>query len=86
MLAMHDEREIQRSLDLKKEERLFDQAIFKMKNDAMIKSRLAKTPMKQLFQATIHAVNIDQNLKMNYLKSMVTRKANEATGLANTAV
>ena len=32
----------------------------------------------QLFQATVHAANIDDSVKMNHLKTMVTGKAKEA--------
>ena len=32
----------------------------------------------QLFQATVHAANIDDNVKMNHLKTMVTGKAKDA--------
>ena len=40
----------------------------------------------QLFQATVHAANIDDSVKMNHLKTMVTGKANEAiAGLKYTA-
>ena len=40
----------------------------------------------QLFQATVHASNIDDSVKMNHLKTMVTGKAKEAiAGLGNTA-
>ena len=40
----------------------------------------------QLFQATIHAANIDDSVKMNHLKTMVTGKAKEAiAGLGYTA-
>ena len=36
----------------------------------------------QIFQATVHAANIDDSVKMNHLKTMVTGKAKEAiTGL-----
>ena len=40
----------------------------------------------QLFQATVHAANIDDSVKMNHLKTMVTGKAKEAiAGLGFTA-
>ena len=40
----------------------------------------------QLFQATVHAANIDDSVKMNHLKTMVTGKAKEAlAGLGYTA-
>ena len=40
----------------------------------------------QLFQATVHAANIDDSVKMNHLKTMVTGKAKEAiAGLEYTA-
>ena len=40
----------------------------------------------QLFQATVHAANIDDSVKMNHLKTMVTGKAEEAiAGLGYTA-
>ena len=40
----------------------------------------------QLFQATLHAANIDDSVKMNHLKTMVTGKAKEAiAGLGYTA-
>ena len=40
----------------------------------------------QLFQATVHAANIDDIVKMNHLKTMVTGKAKEAiAGLGYTA-
>ena len=40
----------------------------------------------QLFQATVHAANIDDSVKMNHLKTMVTDKAKEAiAGLGYTA-
>ena len=40
----------------------------------------------QLFQATVHAANLDDNVKMNHLKTMVTGKAKEAiAGLGYTA-
>ena len=40
----------------------------------------------QLFQATVHAANIDDNVKMNHLKTLVTGKAKEAiAGLGYTA-
>ena len=40
----------------------------------------------QLFQATVHAANIDDSVKMNHLKTMVTGKAKEAiAGLGHTA-
>ena len=40
----------------------------------------------QLFQATVHASNIDDSVKMNHLKTMVTGKAKEAiAGLGYTA-
>ena len=40
----------------------------------------------QLFQATFHAANIDDSVKMNHLKTMVTGKAKEAiAGLGYTA-
>ena len=40
----------------------------------------------QLFQATVHAANIDDSVKMNHLKTMVTGKAKEANaGLGYTA-
>ena len=40
----------------------------------------------QLFQATVHAANMDDSVKMNHLKTMVTGKANEAiAGLGYTA-
>ena len=40
----------------------------------------------QLFQATVHAANIDDCVKMNYLKTMVTGKAKEAiAGLGYTS-
>ena len=32
----------------------------------------------QLFQATAHAANMDDSVKMNHLKTMVTGKAKEA--------
>ena len=32
----------------------------------------------QLFQATVHAANMDENVKMNHLKTMVTGKVKEA--------
>ena len=31
----------------------------------------------QLFQATVHAANMDDSVKMNHLKTMVTGKAKE---------
>ena len=40
----------------------------------------------QLFQATVHAANMDDSVKMNHLKTMVTGKAKEAiAGLGYTA-
>ena len=40
----------------------------------------------QLFQATVHAANIDDSVKMNHLKTMVTGKAKGAiAGLGYTA-
>ena len=40
----------------------------------------------QLFQATVHAANIDDSVKMNHLKTMVTGKTKEAiAGLGYTA-
>ena len=40
----------------------------------------------QLFQATVHAANMDDSVKMNHLKTMVTSKAKEAiAGLGYTA-
>ena len=40
----------------------------------------------QLFQATVHAANIDDSVKMNHLKTMVTGKVKEAiAGLGYTA-
>ena len=40
----------------------------------------------QLFQATVHALNIDDSVKMSHLKTMVTGKAKEAiAGLGYTA-
>ena len=40
----------------------------------------------QLFQATVHAANIDDSVKMNHLKTMVTGRAKEAiAGLGYTA-
>ena len=40
----------------------------------------------RLFQATVHAANIDDSVKMNHLKTMVTGKAKEAiAGLGYTA-
>ena len=40
----------------------------------------------QLFQATVHAANIDDSVKMNHLKTIVTGKAREAiAGLGYTA-
>ena len=40
----------------------------------------------QLFQATVHAANIDDSVKMNHLETMVTGKAKEAiAGLGYTA-
>ena len=40
----------------------------------------------QLFQATVHAANIDDSVKMNHLKTMVTGKAKEViSGLGYTA-
>ena len=40
----------------------------------------------QLFQATVHAANIDESVKMNHLKTMVAGKAKEAiAGLGYTA-
>ena len=40
----------------------------------------------QLFQATVHAANIDESVEMNHLKTMVTGKAKEAiAGLGYTA-
>ena len=40
----------------------------------------------QLFQATVHAANMDDSVKMNHLEAMVTGKTKEAiAGLAYTA-
>ena len=69
------------------------------KDDYYIRSSLPKLkladfsgdPMEwpewsQLFQATVHAANIDDSVKMNHLKTMVTGKAKEAiAGLGYTA-
>ena len=66
------------------------------KNDFFIRSSLPKLKLaefsgdplewpewSQLFQATVHAANIDDSVKMNHLKTMVTGKAKEAiAGLA----
>ena len=69
------------------------------KDDYYIRSSLPKLKMaefsgdplewpewSQLFQATVHAANIDDSVKMNHLKTMVTGKAKEAiAGLGYTA-
>ena len=70
-----------------------------VRDDYFIRSSLPKLklaefsgdPLKwpewsQLFQATVHAANIDDSVKMNHLKTMVTGKAKEAiAGLGYTA-
>ena len=61
------------------------------KDDYYIRSSLPKVKLaefsgdplewpewSQLFQATVHAANIDDSVKMNHLKTMVTGKAKEA--------
>ena len=66
------------------------------KDDYYIRSSLPKLNLaefsgdplewSQLFQATVHAANIDDSVKMNHLKTMVTGKAKEAiAGLGYTA-
>ena len=69
------------------------------RDDYFIRSRLPKLKLaefsgdplewpewSQLFQATVHAANIDDSVKMNHLKTMVTGKAKEAiAGLGYTA-
>ena len=69
------------------------------RDDYFIKSSLPKLKLaefsgdplewpewSQLFQATVHAANIDDSVKMNHLKTMVTGKAKEAiAGLGYTA-
>ena len=47
---------------------------------------LERPEWSQLFQATVHAANMDDSVKMNHLKTMVTGKAKEAiAGLGYTA-
>ena len=47
---------------------------------------LERPEWSQLFQATVHAANIDDSVKMNHLKTMVTGKSKEAiAGLWYTA-
>ena len=69
------------------------------RDDYFIRSSLPKLKMaefsgdplewpewSQLFQATVHAANMDDSVKMNHLKTMVTGKAKEAiAGLGYTA-
>ena len=69
------------------------------RNDYYIRSSLPKLKLaefsgdplewpewSQLFQATVHAANMDDSVKMNHLKTMVTGKAKEAiAGLGYTA-
>ena len=69
------------------------------RDDYFIRSSLSKLKLEefsgdplewpewsQLFQATVHAANIDDRVKMNHLKTMVTGKAKEAiAGLGYTA-
>ena len=69
------------------------------KDDYFIRSSLPKLKLaefsgdplewpewSQLFQATVHAANIDNSVKMNHLKTMVTGKSKEAiAGLGHTA-
>ena len=72
---------------------------FNARDDYYIRSSLPKLklakfsgdPMEwpewsQLFQATVHAANMDDSVKMNHLKTLVTGKAKEAiAGLGYTA-
>ena len=73
--------------------------VSKARDDYFIRSSLPKLKLaefsgdplewpewSQLFQATVHAANIDDSVKMNHLKTMVTGKAKEAiAGLGYTA-
>ena len=70
-----------------------------VRNDYYIRSSLPKlkspefsgdplewSEWSQLFQATVHAANMDDSVKMNHLKTVVTGKAEEAiAGLGYTA-
>ena len=70
-----------------------------VRDDYFIRSSLSKLKLaefsgdrwewpewSQLFQASVHAANIDDSVKMNHLKTMVTGKAKEAiAGLGYTA-